>query len=625
MPAPDTPPDARAPFPAIPYGRAYFKGIRLEGCLYVDKTRFLHALEQERFVFFIRPRRFGKTCWLSLLESYYDRNQANDFERVFGGMDIGRLPTPNRARYVVLRFNFSTFGNVPENLEREFDEYCRRHVRDALEDSPDLFPDAVADRIQAPSTVNGQLDELFLHARREEIPLYVLIDEYDNFANTILAGAGAEAYAAFTHGGGFYRSFFATLKAGTENGSVERLFVTGVSPITMDDVTSGFNIGANLSLRPEFNELLGFTEDEVRRMLETYRDLGVFDQDVETALGTMREWYAGYRFANTAENLIYNTDMVLHYLKHSIPNKRGPDNLIDTNVRIDYGKLRHLLLTGRQLNGNFDLLREVIAEGRADSDVIETFPRARLTRPENFLSLLHYFGLLSIRGVIAGVPRLGIPNQTVRRLMYGYLRDAYEDVGVFSLNLVEFDRLTRRMALEGDWRPAVERLRDAVAKYTGIRDYIQGEKVLQGFLAAYLGASEYFVFHTEKELAKGYADIVLEPLAARRPAMRHGFVIELKYLSRGPETEARVTATADDARAQLRGYLADHRLARQYPDVEFKGVALVFRGWELVFSEEVAVVDAGQHLRSGPACASGRRASVADGGDQGSERGTASE
>ena len=593
MLSPDAPPDGLAHFPAIPYGRAYFKGIRLEGCLYVDKTRFLHPLEQERFVFFIRPRRFGKTCWLSMLESYYDRNQADDFERVFGGLDICRQPTANRGRYVVVRFNFSTFGNDPAKLEREFDEYCRRHVRDAVEDNPDLFPDAAFDRIQAPPTINGQLDELFLHARREGIPLYVLIDEYDNFANTILAGVGAEAYHAFTHGGGFYRSFFATLKAGTENGSVERLFVTGVSPVTMDDVTSGFNIGANLSLRAEFNEMLGFTEDEVRRMLETYRDLGVFDQDVETARGTMREWYNGYRFSEEAEGIVYNTDMVLHYVKHSVPNKAGPRQLIDTNVRIDYGKLRHLLLTGRQLNGNFDLLRGVIAEGRADSEIVETFPQARLTRPENFLSLMHYFGLLSIRDVVAGVPRLGIPNQTVRRLMYGYLREAYEEVGVFALNLVELDRLTRRMALEGDWRPAVERLCKAVTEHTGIRDFIQGEKVLQGFLAAYLGASEYFVFHTEQELAKGYADIVLEPLVARYPGMRYGFVIELKYLSRARETEARVTAVADAAVAQLHAYLADGRLARHYPDVEFKGVALVFRGWELVYSEEVAVVDAG--------------------------------
>ena len=288
MPGPATRPRDPARFPAIPYGLAYFKGIRREGCLYVDKTRFLRRLEQERFVFFVRPRRFGKTCWLSMLESYYDRNQADDFDDLFGGLDIGRRPTLDRGRYVVLRFNFSTFGSDPANLEREFDEYCRRHVRDAMQDHPDLFPDAVVERVRAPSTLNGQLDELFVHARREGIPLYVLIDEYDNFANTILAGEGPEAYHAFTRGGDFYRSFFAALKAGTENGSVRRLFVTGVSPITMDDVTSGFNIGVNLSLRPEFNEMLGFTGDEVRSLLERYRDLGVFDQDLDAALDHAR-------------------------------------------------------------------------------------------------------------------------------------------------------------------------------------------------------------------------------------------------------------------------------------------------------------------------------------------------
>ena len=584
-------------FPAIPYGLAYFKGIRREGCLYVDKTRFLHALEQERFVFFIRPRRFGKTCWLSLLESYYARTEASDFEAVFSGTDIGRAPTPNRSRYVVLRFNFSAFNDALETLERNFENYCHIQLIYTLEACPELFPERVVHRICSQETINDKLNALFRHSQLAQIPLYVLIDEYDNFANTILAHQGADAYHSFTHGGGFYRNFFATLKAGTENGSIERLFVTGVSPITMDDVTSGFNIGANLSLRLAFNEMLGFTEDEVRGMLETYRDLGVFDQDVETALDTMREWYDGYRFAKAAGNVVYNTDMVLYYLKHSLPNEPGPDNLIDDNVRIDYGKLRHLLTVGRQmnvrrLNGNFDLLRDVIAEGRAESEIATSFPLARLAERENFLSLLHYFGLLSIRGVTAETPQLGIPNQTVRRLMYGYLRDAYDDVGVFSLDLVEFDRLTRRMALEGDWRPALERLSAAMAEQTSVRDYLQGEKVVQGFLAAYLSTSSYFVFHTELELAKGYADLVLEPRLARNPGKRYGYVIELKYLPRGA-AEAQVAVTAAAAAAQVRGYLADRRLARRHPEAEFRGLALVFCGWELVHSAEVTVAGAG--------------------------------
>ena len=229
----------------------------------------------------------------------------------------------------------------------------------------------------------------------------------------------------------------------------------------------------------------------------------------------------------------------------------------------------------------------MIAEGRTDSEIATSFPQARLDQRENFLSLMHYFGLLSIRGVEAGVPRLGIPNQTVRQLMYGYLRDAYRDVGVFSLDLVEFDRLTRQMALDGEWRPAIERLGAAVAEHTGIRDYLHGEKVVQGFLAAYLSASGYFVFHTEKELAKGYADIVLAPLSERYPGMRHGFVIELKYVRRDPSAQAQVSAQAAQAAAHLRRYLADGRLAQRYPDAEFIGLALVFRGWELAHSAEV--------------------------------------
>ncbi len=586
MTAPALPADP-APFPAIPYGRGNFRSIRLDRCLYVDKTRFIRALEQERYTFFIRPRRFGKTLWLTMLNAYYSRAQAKDYDAVFAGTHIGRRPTANRSRYVVIYFDFSAFKQALPTLEEYFEEYCTSHLRHALRRNRDLIDEDAARVILGRRSINGQMDELFQYASDRGVPLYVLIDEYDNFANTILAEQGAEAYHSFTRGGGFYRNFFAMLKAGTaESGCIERLFVTGVSPVTMDDVTSGFNIGANLSLRPEFNEMLGFTEPEVRDMLQTYRGLGVFDQDPDAALDTMREWYDGYRFAKTAPNVVYNTDMVLYYLSYSLPNKPGPDNLIDDNVRIDYGKLRHLLTVGRQLNGNFDLLREVIAEGRADCEIVDSFPLARLAERENFLSLLHYFGLLSIRGATVETPRLGIPNQTVRRLLYGYLRDAYRDVGVFSLDLVRFDRLARRMALQGEWRPALERLSAAVAEQTGVRDYLQGEKVVQGFVAAYLSISPYFVLHTEMELAKGYADLVLEPRAARYPGMRYGYVIELKYLPRSA-TQAQVAAQAAAAEAQARRHLTDRRLARRHPEAVFKGLALVFRGWELVHDAEV--------------------------------------
>ncbi len=572
-------------YPRIPYGEANFKRIRSNGWLYVDKTRFVHALEEERYVFLIRPRRFGKSCWVSLLGSYYDRRGADEFEAVFGGTDLGRQPTENRHRYVVLRFNFSAFDDTLDTLRKRFEEYCQLIIRSTLERNADLFPEAARQHIRAPSSVNGQLNELFVYAGDHGIPLYVLIDEYDNFANTVLAHHGEEAYQAFTRGGGFYRNFFATLKegAGHSEGGLERLFITGVSPITMDDVTSGFNIGRNISLRPEFNDMLGFTEAEVRNLLEMYRDHGVFNQEVEAALDVMREWYNGYRFAEEAEGDLYNTDMVLYFLDESMPNKKAPRELIDTNVRIDYGKLRHLLTVNRQLNGNFDLLRHLIGQEQVNTPIQLSFPLNQLDRRENFLSLLHYFGLLSIRAVERGMPRLGIPNQTVKRLMYGYLRDAYDDVGVFSVDVYTFFRLAQEMAYDGAWQPVLDFLRDALAEQTGIRDYMDGEKVVHGFVAAHLSLSPYFLLHSEYELNKGYADLYLEPFVAQYPDMQFGYVLELKYLKRSESLgESLVAAKVGEAVEQVRSYLADSSLLRRYPSVRHIGLAVVFHGWELV-------------------------------------------
>ena len=584
-------------YPHIPYGQGDFRRIRLRRWLYVDKTRFVRRLEQEHYAFLIRPRRFGKTVWVSLLENYYDRFWAGDFDATFAGTDIGQDPTEERSRYVTLRFNFSAVDDKLETLEREFEAYCLIELEGTLERHPDLFPEAALQRILAPPSITTKLSMLFRYVGDHGIPLYVLIDEYDNFANTVLAHHGAEAYHAFTHGGGFYRNFFATLKSGTDRsgGGIDRLFITGVSPVTMDDVTSGFNIGKNISLHPDFNEMVGFTEAEVRRLVDTYRSHGVFAQDVDAALGLMGEWYNGYRFAEEAETDLYNTDMVLYYLDQSIPNRRVPKYLIDTNVRIDYGKLRHLLVVGRQLNGNFDLLRDVIGEEQVDTDIQPGFPLGRLAERENFLSLLHYFGLLSIRDAQGMLPRLAIPNQTVKRLMYGYLRDGYRDVGVFAVDLYRFEQLMLRMATDGEWRPVLEFLSEAIAAQTGIRDYIAGEKVIEpragalGFLAAYLSIADYYVFRSEAELGKGHADIALEPLVARYPQLERGWLIELKYLSRGESAGTkRVETAAAEATAQLRRYLADERLARQFPGVRFTGLAVVFHGWEMVFCDAVA-------------------------------------
>ena len=600
-----------ASYPLIPYGWADFRAMRRERRLYVDKTRFIRPLENERFTFLIRPRRFGKSCWVSLLENYYDRQRKDEFEQVFGGTDIGSNPTANRHSFVVVRFDFSVVNDAPKTLEQEFDGYCGEEIGEALERNADLIPaDATRHILNQPSA-SAKLNALFREARRRDIRLFILVDEYDNFANTILAHHGAGAYQELTHGSGFYRNFFAALKGGAGRGGLERLFITGVSPITLDDVTTGFNIGKNISLHPEFNAVLGFTEDEVRGLLDTYQRAGALDVDADTALDVMREWYDGYRFARNASETIYNTDMVLYFLDAVVPNKPMPDDLIDVNVRIDYGKLRHLLTVSRQmgpsdqptpdapraesapserqLNGNFDLLRHVVGEGQADADLQTSFPLERLDQRDNFLSLLHYFGLLSIREAQAGTVRLGIPNQAVRRLLYGHLRDAYADVGLLAVDMHAFANLLHRMALHGEWQPVFDFLKDAIAAQTSIRDYLDGEKVIQGFLAAYLGVSRHFLVRTEAELNKGFADIVLEPLVAQYPELRYGYLIELKYIRRGDDaSEAKVLPAVEGAEDQLRRYLADERLRLQYPSVQFDGLVVVSHGWELAHCSNVA-------------------------------------
>ena len=585
------------PWPRIPYGEMSFRRIRVNGWLYVDKTRYLRPLEDERYVFFIRPRRFGKSCWLALLECYYGRHWAHEFDDLFGGTDIGREPTAERGRYVTVRFDFSAFNDKLETLEERFEDYCDVKLQGALERNADLFPEEARRHILSRPAIDLKLNALFAYAGEHGIPLYMLIDEYDNFANTVLVHRGQAAYESLTHGGGFYRNFFAALKAGTgeAGGGLERLFITGVSPITMDAVTSGFNIGRNVTLEPEFNGMLGFTEPEVRGLLELYRDRGAFNQDVDAALDVMREWYNGYRFSKNAPGDLYNTDMVLYFIKHSMPNKPMPDDLIDPNVRIDYTKLRHLLLVNqrasaeaRRLNGNFDLLRHLIGEGEAEADINLSFPLEELDEPENFLSLLYYFGLLSIRGVSGGAVRLGIPNQTVWRLMYGYLRRAYRDVGVFSVSHHHFSRLVRGMAYKGEWRAAVEYIAAAIAEQTGIRDYIDGEKVVQAFLAAHFSVVGQFLIHSERELNKGYADLHLEPFVAQYPDIAYGYVIEVKYLKRRERMDDSVVAeTMRGAREQLKGYLADEGLRRRAPSVRYIGLAVVFHGWELMACEAV--------------------------------------
>lgn len=575
----------------IPYGLADYRRMRQDNSYYVDKTHFIPLLEaQPYFLFLIRPRRFGKSLWLSVLQYYYDVNHKADFAALFGGTYIGDHPTPERNNYLILFLNFAVVNPDLRYIEASFEDNGRALVEDFLIRYASYFDAAQSQEILALPTFEAQLRRIFLHANREQLKIYLLIDEYDNFANTILTTAGQEAYHTLTHGGGFFRYFFNLLKGATAGqlAGLARLFITGVSPITMDDVTSGFNIGDNISLETQFNEMIGFTEAEVRAMLSYYQQAGALTVDEDLCFDTMSTWYNHYRFAKQSQTQLFNSDLVLYFIKQAIREKSIPDRLIDQNVRIDYSKLRHLVTIDKRLNGNFSQLRTIIENNETVSDIALSFPLERLINHENFVSQLFYFGLLSFAGERAGRPLLRIPNRTIQDLMYSYIRDSFQDVDVFRLDLWKLANLLSDMAYRGAWQPFFDFVAAAIQQQSSIRDYLNGEKVVQGFLLAYLNVAHYFLTWSEKEMGGGFVDFYLEPFLVRYPDMQFGYLIELKYMARNEFSPAKLQEKILDAEQQLTRYANDPRIAAVSGRVTLKKLVLVYNGWELVYREACA-------------------------------------
>jgi hypothetical protein len=570
----------------IPYGIADFELIQRHNYYYVDKTDFIPLIEAAgRYLFLIRPRRFGKSLWLSVIESYYDTAKKDRFLETFKGTWIGENPTEDQGVYLILRFNFSAVNPEPEKLESSFESYCQGVFEEFLSKYEDTFTPEILSKLNSLPTITDRLNRLFAYGFSHDLRLCILIDEYDNFTNTILSVHGQKAYHDLTHGAGFLRHFFNVLKAGTtgSGSSLARLFITGVSPVTMDDVTSGFNIGRNISLEPKFDEMLGFTAKEVKTLLDHYRKEGLFSLDADESLAIMSKWYNNYRFAEDTQRDVYNPDMVLYFTDKVIGTGKLPKELIDQNVRMDYGKLRHLILVDKRFNGNLSRLKEIMEKGRITSSVTSSFPLEAIIQPENFISLLLYFGLLSFAPTSGTRTVLQIPNLTVQKLMYGYLRDAYADVDIFRVDLWRLANMLGDMAYDGVWEPVFDFLAGEVKNQTSVRDYLAGEKVIQGFLLAYLNVTDYFLPRTEMEMSKGFADIFLEPFWARFPDMGYGYVIELKYIKRGGLTEDILEKKIAEAREQLDKYAQDDHVVRAMGKGKLKKIVLVYHGWEMVY------------------------------------------
>ena len=573
----------------LPYGMMNFADIRLDNYYYVDKTRFIPMIEEaDRFFFFIRPRRFGKSLTLNLLQHYYDVRTRDRFEDLFGDLYIGQHPTPSRNTYLVLYLNFSGITGELNNYRKGLDAHCGITFENFCKKYADLLPQGTPEGLCAVSGAVEQLDYLYQACERAGQKMYLFIDEYDHFTNAILADPESlHRYTNETHGEGYLRAFFNKVKAGTYS-SIERCFITGVSPVTMDDLTSGFNIGTNYSLTPEFNQLMGFTEEEVREMLTYYSTTSPFHHTVDELIEIMKPWYDNYCFAQKSYGgtTMYNSNMVLYFVKNYILYGNAPDNMVEENIRIDYEKLRMLIRKDKEFAHDASVIQALVSQGFITGELKTGFPASGITNPDNFVSLLYYFGMLTISGTHEGKTKLTIPNLVVQEQLYTYLLNTYNDADL-SFSSYEKSELASRLAYRGDWQAYFDYIADCLKTYASQRDKQKGEFFVHGFTLAMTAQNRFYRPVSEQDTQAGYVDIFLCPMLDIYSDMTHSYIVELKY-AKYKDPETRVEELRQEAIAQANRYADTDTVKRAIGSTRLHKIVVVYKGMEMRVCEEIS-------------------------------------
>ncbi len=575
----------------IPYGISDFELFRTDNYYYVDKTKYIELLENSpRYLFLIRPRRFGKSLFLSILTAYYDVYYKDKFDFFFSDTYIGKYPTAEKNKYLILSFNFAIVDSRIENTYESFEAHCSINFRIFVDKYEKYFTEKQLIELRKTKKSDAHLETIFRYCQYNGLKLYIIIDEYDNFTNSILASYGQEKYLQFTKDKGFFKHFFNVIKGGTTgtSASISKMYITGVSPITLEDVTSG-GIGKNITTNPVLNELIGFTETEVKEILLYYKKAGKIKHEINQILDIFRQWFGNYRFSEDAKETMYNSTMVFNFLVDFLQTEKIPKNLLDDNTKIDYSKLQHLLMIDKKLNGNFSVLKKITENNEIKSQIISSFSINKLQKRDNFISLLYYFGLITIDKYEKGKYILKIPNEAVKSFFVGFIKDAYYDANIFRLDIYKYGNLLADMAFDGNWQKVFIFLSKEVKNQTKIRDYISGESMIKGFLLAYLNLLDYYTIMTEKEFNKGFADLWLEPVAFKYPDIAYSYLIELKYFSRQDDKNIKkeIPNIVKIATKQLQKYEKDSHIIKTKANTVVKKIVLVYNAWELIHFEEV--------------------------------------
>ena len=558
-------------FKRLPYGISNFETIRTEHYAYVDKTRFIEKLENEnkRYHIFIRPRKFGKSLFLSVLTHYYDIRRSSQFEQIFGELYIGKHPTRRKNSYAVINFNFSGIDTSGEDeFKKSFSWKVQETVLAFVATYRSLFPDSDAfiQRIKEDKPGIGALNVVLGIPELAQTKLFVIIDEYDHFANDLIAMGsrkGDEVYRSMVRSNGLVRDFYETLKIGTTD-VIDRIFITGISPVMLDDLTSGFNIADNLSIEQRYNEMMGFTQAEVDALMtETGVDPAQIDVD-------MSLYYNGYLFHRDGENRLYNSSMVLYFFDRILIGGKTPANIIDPNLKTDYGRLKRLVQTDKSR----DALMKIAKEGSIVAEIMDKFSMDMMFNDEYFVSLLFYMGLITIKEPYLARVRLGIPNYSIETVYWEYIhRLTQETSPLMSIETQHLNEAIEAMALEGDLQRYIDYVSQNAFNKLSDKDLRNfDEKYIKILLLAYLFQSEIYIPMSEYETGAGYADIFLQrnPLL---PQVKYEWVLEFKYLKTADRNN--LPQAQKEASEQLQRYIHAHRLEGR-PDL--KAAIVVFIG-----------------------------------------------
>ena len=526
----------------LPNGISNYEELIEDGYLYVDKTPYIEKLENlaDKRIMFLRPRKFGKTLFTSMLENYYDIKKIDKFEKLFKETYIGKKPTKLKNKYHILKFNFS---GIDTDTEGTTINGFKKEVASSINVFVEKY--GLNFYINLEDEAENILDNLFkaFYIQKQEEKIYVIVDEYDHFANELLS-FNTSKFKELVSKNGKIRKWYEILKKGTES-VVDRIFITGVAPITLDSLTSGFNISKDITQDTEFNEMIGFTQEELINLMEK-QDINKENQNI--IIPIMKENYDGYKFAIDAHKQIYNSNMCLYFLSDYVRLGKVPNKLVDVNIASDYSKLGKMLDLCEG-ESRADIIEKIIQGDTIVSEITEKFNVEIGFGEKELVSMLFYLGYLTITGENIGFPTLGIPNKIMKELYSNYFLEVLgKDANIRVDNI--YTEIATQIATEGKIDKIIE-LEQKYLTNLSNRDFQRfDEKYVK--LIFYCIAMNLRIYNvkSEMEIQRKYPDITLIP--TDRSKDYNSIMIEFKYLKKGEENQLK--EKQEEARKQIEEY-----------------------------------------------------------------------